>query len=139
MKTDIRNILASKTKQALSSNILNADNIRQNILVLDELKSLIPPLSPEEYSQLESNILQHSCQTPIQVWQTPKKKLSPTFKQEDDLAYILIDGHNRQQICKTNNLTFEVYKLSFDSLKDAKDYMINLQLGRRNLSPAQIS
>lgn len=39
MKTDIRNMLASKTKQALSSNILNADDIRQNILVLDELKS----------------------------------------------------------------------------------------------------
>jgi hypothetical protein len=139
MKTDIRNILASKTKQALSSNILNSSNIRQNIVILDELKSFIPPLSSDEYSQLESNILQHGCQTPIQVWQTSKKNLGLPFEKEDDLAYILVDGHNRYKICTQHNLPFEVYVLSFDTQKDAKDYMINLQLGRRNLSQNQIS
>ena len=139
MKTDIRNILATKTKQALSSNILNASNIRQNIIILDELRNFIPPLSSDEFSQLESNILQHGCQTPIQVWQTSKKNLGLTFEKEDDLAYVLVDGHNRYKICTSHNLPFEVYVLSFYSLKDAKDYMINLQLGRRNLSQNQIS
>lgn len=139
MKTDIRNILATKTKQALSSNILNASNIRQNIIILDELRNFIPPLSSDEYSQLESNILQHGCQTPIQVWQTLKKNLGLVFEKEDDLAYVLVDGHNRYKICTQHNLPFEVYVLSFDSQKDAKDYMINLQLGRRNLSQNQIS
>lgn len=139
MKTDIRNILATKTKQALSSNILNASNIRQNIIILDELRNFIPPLSLDEYSQLESNILQHGCQSPIQVWQTLKKNLGLAFEKEDDLAYILVDGHNRYKICTSHNLPFEVYILSFDSQKDAKDYMINLQLGRRNLSQNQIS
>ncbi len=139
MKTDIRNILATKTKQALSSNILNASNIRQNIIILNELKSFIPPLSTDEYAQLESNILQHGCQTPIQVWQTSKKNLGLAFEKEDDLAYILVDGHNRYEICTKHNLPFEVYVLSFESQKDAKDYMINLQLGRRNLSQNQIS
>ena len=139
MKTDIRNILASKTKQALSSNILNASNIRQNIVVLDDLQSFIPPLSTDEYGQLESNILQHGCQTPIQVWQTSKKNLDLPFEKDDDLAYILVDGHNRYRICTLHNLPFEVYVLSFESQKDAKDYMINLQLGRRNLSQNQIS
>jgi hypothetical protein len=139
MKTDIRNILATKTKQALSSNILNASNIRQNIIILDELKNFIPPLSLDEYSQLESNILQHGCQSPIQVWQTLKKNLGLAFEKEDDLAYVLVDGHNRYKICTQHNLPFEVYVLSFDSQKDAKDYMINLQLGRRNLSQNQIS
>ena len=139
MKTDIRNILATKTKQALSSNILNASNIRQNIIILDELKNFIPPLSTDEYTQLESNILQHGCQTPIQVWQTSKKNLDLTFEKEDDLSYILVDGHNRYKICTQHNLPFEVYILSFESQKDAKDYMINLQLGRRNLSQNQIS
>ena len=139
MKTDIRDILATKTKQALSSNILNASNIRQNILILDELKSFIPPLSTDEYAQLESNILQYGCQSPIQVWQTLKKNLSLTFEQEDDLSYVLVDGHNRYRICTQHNLPFEVYVLSFNSQKDAKDYMINLQLGRRNLSQNQIS
>jgi hypothetical protein len=139
MKTDIRNILATKTKQALSSNILNASNIRQNIIILEELKSFIPPLSSDEFGQLESNILQHGCQTPIQVWQTTKQNLGLTFEKEDDLAYVLVDGHNRYQICNQHKLPFEVYVLSFDSQKDAKDYMINLQLGRRNLSQNQIS
>ena len=139
MKTDIRNILATKTKQALSSNILNASNIRQNIIILDELRNFIPSLSSDEYAQLESNILQHGCQSPIQVWQNSKKNLEFPFEKEDDLAYVLVDGHNRYKICTQHNLPFEVYVLSFDSQKDAKDYMINLQLGRRNLSQNQIS
>ncbi len=141
MKTDIKKILASKTKQALSSNILNSDNIRQNILVLNELKVLIPALNPDEYKQLEENIKQHGCQTPLQLWQTTRfasgQSDDPT--DTDDVIYILIDGHNRLEICRKNNLHFDVYMLSFNSMKEAKDYMINLQLGRRNLSLTQIS
>lgn len=139
MKTDIKKILASKTKQALSSNILSAEAIRQNIVILPELKNLIPALAQEELEQLESNILQHGCQTPIQLWQASKQLIGLDADNPDDVAYILIDGHNRHAICKRHNLTFEVYMLSFPSLKEAKDYMINLQLGRRNLSLSQIS
>lgn len=139
MKTNIKNILAAKTKQALSSNILQADSIRKNIIILDELRSLIPPLLDDEFKQLENNILEHGCQSPLQLWQASKKALNLPYIQEDELAYILIDGHNRLKICTTHNLPFEIYQLSFDSLKEAKDYMINLQLGRRNLSPTQIA
>ncbi|CAH0997686.1 hypothetical protein EMA8858_03820 [Emticicia aquatica] len=139
MKTDIKKILASKTKQALSSNILHADAIRQNIVVLDELKNLIPPLSNEEFEQLQSNILEHGCQSPLQLWQTPKSSIGIASENSGDIAYVLVDGHNRYKICVNNNLPFEVYLLSFESLKEAKDYMIELQLGRRNLSPTQIS
>ena len=134
MKTDIRNILATKTKQALSINILNSSNIRQNIVILDELQNFIPPLSMDEYGQLELNILKHGCQTPLKVWQTSKRSIDLPFEKEDDLAFILVDGHNRYKICTQHNLPFEVYVLSFESQKDAKDYMINLQLGRQNLS-----
>lgn len=137
MKTNIKDILASKTKQALSSNILQADNIKKNIVILDELRSLIPPLSTEEYSQLETNILTHGCQTPLQLWQTTKQSLGLSFNNFDEIAYVLIDGHNRLKVCTQHNLPFEIYQLSFDSIKDAKDYMINLQLGRRNLTPTQ--
>lgn len=139
MKTNIKDILAAKTKQALSSNILQADAIRKNIIILEELRSLIPPLLEDEFKQLESNILEHGCQSPLQLWQANKKKLNLSYTQEDELAYILIDGHNRFKVCTTHNLPFEIYQLSFDSLKDAKDYMINLQLGRRNLNSTQIA
>jgi hypothetical protein len=143
MKTDIKKILASKTKKALSSNILSSDAIRQNIVIIKDLKSFIPPLSKEELAQLEENIKQHGCQTPIQLWQTTKyiAGVSDNIADntEDDSIYVLIDGHNRLEICKKNNLPFDIYILSFTSIKEAKDYMINLQLGRRNLSPTQIS
>ncbi|AFK05715.1 hypothetical protein Emtol_0029 (plasmid) [Emticicia oligotrophica DSM 17448] len=139
MKTNIKDILATKTKQALSSNILQADNIKKNIVIIDELRSLIPPLSSEEYAQLETNILTHGCQTPLQLWQTPKQSLGITASNSDEIAYVLIDGHNRFKVCSAHNLPFEIYQLSFDSIKEAKDYMINLQLGRRNLSPTQIA
>lgn len=139
MKTNIKDILAAKTKQALSSNILQADSIRKNIIILEELRNLIPPLLDDEFKQLESNILEHGCQSPLQLWQSNKKFLNLPYTKEDELAYVLIDGHNRFKICTTHNLPFEIYQLSFDSLKDAKDYMINLQLGRRNLSPTQIA
>lgn len=141
MKTDIKKILASKTKQALSSNILNSDTIRQNIVILSDLKNLIPALSSEEFGQLEENIKQHGCQTPIQLWQTTRFAAGQTNDSLDneEIIYILIDGHNRLEICRKHNLHFDIYMLSFNSIKDAKDYMINLQLGRRNLSPTQIS
>lgn len=139
MKTNIKDILAAKTKQALSSNILQADAIRKNIIILEELRSLIPPLLEDEFKQLESNILEYGCQSPLQLWQANKKTLNLPYTQEDELIYVLIDGHNRFKVCTTHNLPFEIYQLSFDSLKDAKDYMINLQLGRRNLNPTQIA
>jgi len=139
MKTNIKDILAAKTKQALSSNILQADSIRKKIIILEELQSLIPPLLEDEFKQLENNILEHGCQSPLQLWQVNKKTLNLPYTQEDELAYILIDGHNRFNICSNHNLPFEIYQLSFNSLKDAKDYMINLQLGRRNLNPTQIA
>lgn len=139
MKTNIKDILAAKTKQALSSNILQADSIRKKIIILEELQSLIPPLLEDEFKQLENNILEHGCQSPLQLWQVNKKTLNLPYTQEDELAYVLIDGHNRFNICSNHNLPFEIYQLSFNSLKDAKDYMINLQLGRRNLNPTQIA
>ncbi len=139
MKTNIKDILAAKTKQALSSNILQADSIRKKIIIIEELQSLIPPLLEDEFKQLENNILEHGCQSPLQLWQVNKKTLNLPYTQEDELAYVLIDGHNRFNICSNHNLPFEIYQLSFNSLKDAKDYMINLQLGRRNLNPTQIA
>ena len=73
------------------------------------------------------------------MWQTLKENSGLTFEKDDDLAYILIDGQNRFKICTQHKLPFEVYILSFESKKDAKDYMINVQLGRRNLNQNQVS
>jgi hypothetical protein len=50
-----------------------------------------------------------------------------------------VDGHNRYEICKKNGISFSVQLMSFGSLQQVKEYMIDLQLGRRNLTPEQVS
>jgi hypothetical protein len=37
-----------------------------------------------------------------------------------------------------NGISFSVQLMSFASLQQVKEYMIDLQLGRRNLTPEQI-
>ena len=84
-----------------------------------EFKSLIPPLSPEEYHQLEQNILTHQCRDPITLWRN-----------------IIIDGHNRYEICTKHGLSYETKVLRFPSREAVKLWMLENQLGRRNLSDA---
>jgi hypothetical protein len=52
---------------------------------------------------------------------------------------ILIDGHNRYKICKKNQLSFKIIEINFDSIENVKFWIINNQLGRRNLNPDQMS
>lgn len=83
-----------------------------------ELKSWIDPLSPEEYAQLEANILAEGCRDPIVVWG----------------GYIL-DGHNRYEICTRHGVEFvTVEKTGLVTKDDALIWMAQHQLGKRNLS-----
>jgi len=83
-----------------------------------EFKSLIPPLSKEERTQLEQNILLHrKCHDAIIVWDG-----------------IIIDGHNRFEICLEHGVEFEIKEMTFPSRDEAKVWILENQLGRRNLS-----
>jgi hypothetical protein len=62
-----------------------------------------------------------------------------TNSTQTSAVYILVDGHNRYGICLKHKLNFKIHLISFDSLKDVRDYMIDNQLGRRNLIPEQAS
>lgn len=85
-----------------------------------ELKALIPPLSDEEYAQLQENILSaKKCRDPIILWQDT-----------------IIDGHNRFSICLAHGIQFMTQEMSFASKQDAKIWIIENQLGRRNLCDA---
>ena len=57
---------------------LNTDN---------EFQQLIRPLTSEERKQLEANIVADGCRDPITVWNG-----------------IIIDGHNRYEICHNHNI-----------------------------------
>jgi N6-adenosine-specific RNA methylase IME4/ParB-like chromosome segregation protein Spo0J len=84
--------------------------------ILQELESLIPPLSNEEFKQLERNILEEGIREPLIIWNG-----------------ILIDGHNRYRIAQEHDINYETLEKEFDNLNDVKIYMVNNQLGRRNL------
>lgn len=139
MRTNFKDIIASKTKQALGSNLISLEAIKQNIQILDELRDFIPPLSHDESLQLEQNILKYGCKDALLVWETSAGMAGLGTSQDATPVYILIDGHNRFRICQAHQLNFNIQLLSFSSLKEVKDYMIDLQLGRRNLTPQQAS
>ena len=93
-----------------------------SIIIDSEFRALIPPLSAEEYSQLEENCLREGIRDALVVWERP------------DGANVLIDGHNRFQISARHaGLPFEIKKMKFDSREDVKAWIIRNQFGRRNL------
>lgn len=84
-----------------------------------EFKDFIPPLSPEEYKNLEESILEEGCKSPIILWEKTNE---------------IIDGHHRYEICSKHGIEFNVEFREFDSIPDVEIWMVKNQLGRRNLS-----
>jgi len=91
---------------------------RAAITIDSELSGLIPPLLPEELALLEANIVNRGCRDPLVVW-----------------GDILIDGHNRFEICNRLGLPFQTVAMEFEDRDAVMDWMDANQLGRRNLSP----
>ncbi len=83
----------------------------------EEFRRLIPPLTPDEYSKLEEDILTHGCLSPLIVWND-----------------ILLDGHNRFEICTAHKIPFQVKSIIFESRDMAISWICTHQIGRRNLS-----
>lgn len=96
------------------------------IIISKEIKEFISPLSEEEYHFLEQNILAYGCKDPLTVWNKGNE-------------YILIDGHHRFEICQRHNIDFQIEVLQFDSFENAQIWMLNNQMGRRNLTSDQLS
>lgn len=108
------------------------ERVKSNIQILPELQAFIRPLTNEQFSQLEQNILTHGCQDALILWETSDYELG---RGESELSvYVLVDGHNRYRICKQNTIDFKIMLKTFDGIDAVKDYMIDLQIGRRNLT-----
>lgn len=88
-----------------------------SIMIDKEFKTLIPPLSEEEFKQLEANCVENGIQDSLKVWNG-----------------ILIDGHNRFEIAENHRLEYKTEEMEFSSRDDVKLWIIKNQLGRRNLS-----
>ena len=92
-------------------------------LIIDpEFRDKIPPLTEDEFSLLEENILSDGAVfSPLIVWDGT-----------------ILDGHNRYEIIQKHpELTYAVHKLSFANRYEAISWICKHQLGRRNLTPQQ--
>lgn len=117
--------------------LISHEAIKDKITIIEELQDLIPPLLADETKQLEENIIRNGCREALIVWETANEHIGR--KPEGEKKFILVDGHNRYRICRENEIDFKVNLQSFDSMSEVRDFMINNQLGRRNLTPEQIS
>ena len=55
---------------------------------------------------------------------------APIIVNED---LVVVDGHNRQQICTRHDLPYKMAVFAFDDLLEAKQWALDTQKGRRNL------
>jgi hypothetical protein len=134
------NFMAAMIKADLPKSMYSQDEkIKKEIIVLDFLKKFIPPLATDERNQLEQNILQFGCKDPLIVWETQKGIIEPQSESKSEPCYVLLDGHNRHEICQKFGIDFRVNLIEIETLEKAQDFMIDHQLGRRNLSVEQMA
>ena len=93
-----------------------------NLKIDPEFQSQIPPLTDDEFKQLEENILKEGkLLSPLIVWNST-----------------LVDGHNRYAILQKHpEIYFSTMPLRFENREEAIAWICRNQLGRRNLSPEQ--
>ncbi len=93
-----------------------------NLKIDPEFQKQIPPLTDDEYKQLEENILKEGkLLSPLIVWNST-----------------LVDGHNRYAILQKHpEIYFSTMPLRFENREEAIAWICRNQLGRRNLSPEQ--
>ena len=87
-----------------------------------EFQSQIPPLTDDEFKQLEENILKEGkLLSPLIVWNNT-----------------LVDGHNRYAILQKHpEIYFSTMPLPFENREEVLAWICKNQLGRRNLTPEQ--
>lgn len=88
--------------------------------IKEEFKKLIPALTAEEFKQLEANCLEEGIREKIITWNG-----------------VIIDGHNRYEIATRWNLDYQTESKRFANENDVREWMINNQLGQRNLTKEQ--
>jgi len=97
---------------------------RDTITIDEEFRAHCPPLPDSERQMLRQDIERSGLLSPLIVWNHEGKT-------------ILVDGHNRYEILQELEKLDELQttKLVFGTRENALNWILNNQLGRRNLSP----
>lgn len=122
-----RNTLPASSSTSIHESRSPDENtdMRPELTIDSEFRSLIPPLSEQEFVLLRQQILDKGCLEPLYVWKNGGDR-------------ILLDGHNRHQICSENGVAFAVVEVrNLASREEAKLWILEHQAGRRNLNDDQ--
>jgi hypothetical protein len=97
-------------------------DVSEILKINPKFEQIIPPLSAEEFAQLEENILKVGrVIEPIQVWRG-----------------FIVDGHHRYKIVQKHpEITYKIEELKYECEGEVFAWICNLQLGRRNITENQ--
>jgi hypothetical protein len=73
----------------------------RSIIIDEEFISILPALDKETYALLEENLIEYGCRDSLILWDN-----------------ILIDGHNRYEICTKHDIPFNTVDREFNSRED---------------------
>jgi hypothetical protein len=94
------------------------------ILIDDEFRRLTPPLSTAEHTRLEAALVRKGCLFPLMVWAGHD---------------ILLDGHNRFEICTRLGIPYEVLSIELPDRAAARAWIAAHQKDQRNLTADGLS
>ena len=87
-----------------------------------EFKTLVRRLTEAEYSALEASIVAEGCRDALVIWR----------------GYgIIVDGHNRYDICQKHGIAFRVEERDFPDRQAVKVWILKNALARRNLTDGE--
>ncbi|GJM64797.1 ParB N-terminal domain-containing protein [Persicobacter diffluens] len=91
----------------------------------EDLKQFFPEQSEDEFEELVESVKEEGVREPLLLW----KENGKTW---------LVDGHNRYRAAQASERPFKVTYLEKSSIQEVKHWMLQNQLGRRNLTKAQL-
>ena len=94
----------------------------QTITINPKFANLLPPLLPEEDEKLEASILTDGVRERIILWNGA-----------------IVDGHNRYRIASKHGIPVETIEKDFEDEDAVVIWIIETQIGRRNLTDEQRS
>lgn len=94
---------------------------KQELKIDSEFQSLIPPISDDEFNELEESIKKEGCRDALVIYKG-----------------LILDGHNRYKICQKLEIMPKTVEVTGVKNRDeAKLWIIRNQLARRNLTTYQ--
>ncbi len=88
-----------------------------DLIIDQEFQNLIPPLTKSEYDHLEISIKSEGCRDPLILWHG-----------------IIVDGHNRYEICTRLKIPYTTEEHVFSSRAEVISWICLNQLSRRNIT-----